>query len=113
MMNLVNPVVAGELNPSASGESIPKLDLWVEMTVQGRTVISGVISNHDRYPDGMRILSSAVEGYVKNDDGLLFALTKNSKYELGERIAIKDKSHFLKASASAMALGSIDKMTIC
>jgi hypothetical protein len=94
-------------------DQISKLDLWIELTVHGRVVMSGVISNHHHYPDGMRILTSSVEGYSSDAEGNVYALTRNSKYLLGDRLSVQDESHLFKAAVSAMALDNMDKMTIC
>jgi hypothetical protein len=102
-----------ELSQHQGRSKISKLDQWIELTVQERVVMSGVISNHHHYPDGMRILTSSVEGYSSDAEGNVYALTKNSKYLLGDRLSIQDESHLFKAAASAMALDSLDKMTLC
>ncbi len=94
-------------------EILPMLDLWVELFVQGRKTISGVISHHPKHQDGMRILTSAIDEIIQDGAGNSFAKTKNSIYRLGTKIEIKDKSHFFNAASSAKALDSIDKMTIC
>lgn len=64
----------------------PFLDRWSEMMIQGRIVISGYIFNHAKYPEGMKISTSSIEGYTAADNGDIIALTKNSKYRLGKRL---------------------------
>jgi hypothetical protein len=93
-------------------DQIPALDLWIELYVSGRTVISGVISNHTRYPDGMRILTSSIQGY-ETEAGITYAMTKNSKYQLGERLEVVDQSHFLSAVGAAQVVSSFERQTVC
>jgi hypothetical protein len=75
--------------------TVPKLDNWIELRVTNKVVISGVISRHPKYPTGMRILTSAIEGYASSAEGQVFAQTQNSKYELGERLEAYGQEHLL------------------
>ncbi|MEO0376947.1 MAG: hypothetical protein AAF329_20475 [Cyanobacteria bacterium P01_A01_bin.17] len=93
--------------------SVPKLDSWIELRVTEHVVISGVISRHPKYPTGMRILTSLVESYASDAEGRVYAQTKNSKYELGERIEVRGHEHLVDAIASAHAITTGDKQTIC
>lgn len=73
-------------SPAKDEANMPFLDQWSEMVINGRVVISGLISNHPRYPEGMKISTSSIEGYTTDDRGNIVAMTKNSRYRLGERV---------------------------
>lgn len=100
-------------NIQTQTESLPYLDLWVELNIKGQRTISGVISRHPKHQNGRRILTSVIEEIYQDNAGNSYARSKNSVYLLGTKIEIKDKSHFFNAASSAQALGSIDKGTIC
>ncbi len=93
-------------------KGVPKLDLWIELRASGRAVISGVISRHPKYPDGMRILTSSLEGYTSDQDCKIYAMTKNSKYELGEKLEVGDPSRLISASGFAEVVTDLEKETI-
>ncbi len=93
--------------------SIPKLDHWIELEVSGRMLISGVISRHPEYPTGMRILTSTIEGYTSDVDARVYTVTKNSKYELGERLEVHNQEHIFGAISSAHAITANAQQTIC
>ncbi len=84
--------------------SVPKLDNWSELRVTDYVVISGVISRHPKHPNGMRILTSLVESYGYDQEGRIFAQTKNSRYELGRRIEVCSSEYRMDSLASANAI---------
>lgn len=92
--------------------SVPKLDNWTELRVTDRVVISGVISHHPKHRNGMRILTSLVESYGYDPEGRIFALTKNSRYELGRRIEICRYEYRMDGLASANPITTEVKQTI-
>lgn len=102
-----------DLPLKSSTLSMPKLDHWIELEVGGRMLISGVISRHPQYPCGIRILTSSIGGYTSDREARVFAVTKNSKYELGERMEVQVQDHLLSAIRSADALTAEGKQTIC
>ncbi len=73
--------------PVRDETQLPFLDQWSEIVMNGRDVISGIISSHPRYPTGMKISTSTIEGYTTDNQGNIIAMTKNSRYRLGERIS--------------------------
>lgn len=78
-----------------------------------RIVISGVISNHPSYTDGQRIVTSSIQGYKTNTDGSVYALTKRSRYSLGQRLSQYDANK-LKAARHAFDKVIVPgKKTIC
>ncbi len=111
MTDLFHQKIA-QANPQSVTPQPPRLDLWVELHVSGKTVISGVITGHPKHPDGMRILTSSIQGYDA-EGNKRYAVTQRSRYELGERLEVKDTSYFLKALGSAQVLSGADKGTIC
>ena len=73
--------------PIRDETQLPFLDQWSEIVMNGRVVISGIISSHPRYPTGMKISTSTIEGYTTDNQGNIIAMTKNSRYRLGERVS--------------------------
>ena len=95
------------------GQHIPKLDDWITPEMGNRIVISGVIRNHPNYTDGQRIVTSSIQGYKTNTDGSVYALTKRSRYSLGQRLSQYDAD---KLTAARHAFDKVlvpGKKTIC
>ena len=74
----------------------PKLEMWLELQISERVVICGVIYNHIKYPDGMRLLTSSVKDYKSDAEGRSYVLTHNSRYELGTKIEGEEAEHLLR-----------------
>ncbi len=74
----------------------PTLERWLEIQIAERVVICGVINNHVKYPDGMRILTSSVQGFTSDDEGRSYVLTQNSRYQLGTKLEGEEGEHLLR-----------------
>lgn len=70
--------------------SVPKLEAWFAVSQGSRTVLSGIIYNHSKIKDGRRISTSTVREYQVHENGKLYLVTQNSKYELGQQLAVQN-----------------------
>lgn len=70
-------------------KSVPRLEAWFAVSQGQRTVLSGIIYNHSKIKDGRRISTSTIKDYEVDDNGQLYLLTQNSRYELGQELAVE------------------------
>ncbi len=68
-------------------KSVPKLEAWFAVSQGQRTVLSGIIYNHFKIKDGRRISTSTLKDYQVDENGKIYLVTQNSKYELGQQLA--------------------------
>lgn len=71
-------------------QSIPKLDDWFAVSKADRTILSGIIYGHHKIEDGRRISTSTVKDFQADDNGKLYLVTQNSRYELGKQLILED-----------------------
>lgn len=70
-------------------KSVPKLESWFAVSQGSKTVLSGIIYNHPKIKDGRRISTSTVKDYQVGENGQLFLVTQNSRYELGQQLPLE------------------------
>jgi hypothetical protein len=70
-------------------KSVPRLESWFAISQGSRTVLSGIIYNHFKIKDGRRVSTSTVKDYQVAENGKLYLVTQNSRYELGQQLAVE------------------------
>lgn len=66
----------------ANSLRLPVIEAWTGADVGSKVVIRGRIHNHPKYPQGAKLRTSVIQGYIAKA-GRVFVTTKNSMYELG------------------------------
>lgn len=70
-------------------KSVPRLESWFAISQGSKTVLSGIIYNHSKIKNGRRISTSTIKDYQVAENGQLYLMTQNSRYELGQQLAIE------------------------
>ncbi|HEY9828195.1 MAG TPA: hypothetical protein V6D19_22380 [Stenomitos sp.] len=71
-------------------EEIPRLEDWFAISQGERFIISGIVFGHPGIEDERRVSTSAVQHFQTTNDGITYAVTKNSKYRLGRQLSVND-----------------------